>query len=135
PGLNRKKILFVGTENACQSQMAAAFTQIHAGDRGESLSAGTRPAAEVDPLMVTVMAEKGVDMAFRRPVSITDIPASGKPDRVVSMGCEDAGSLFPGQPMEQWDLEDRPGKDTSSTRKIRDEVEQRVVNLLGTMFE
>jgi len=135
PGLNRKKLLFVGTENACQSQMAAAFAQIHAGDRVESISAGTIPAAEVDPLMVTVMAEKGVDMAFRRPVSVRDISASGKPDRVVCMGCKDAGCLFPGRSMEQWDLEDRPGKAISFMRQIRDTVEQRVVNLLKTVSD
>jgi arsenate reductase (thioredoxin) len=133
PRLNRKKILFVCTENACRSQMAGAFAQFHAGDRVESVSAGSAPAGEVNPLMVTVMAEKGLDMAFRRPASIADIPFNGKPDLVISMGCEDACPLFPGIPVEEWGLEDPAGQPISFMRQTRDAIEQRVLNLLKTI--
>jgi len=133
PRLNRKKILFLGTENACRSQMAAAFAQMHAGDRVESSSAGTMPGSEVDPLMVKVMAEKGVDMAFRSPMTLTDIAARGKPDRVVSMGSEDGCPLFPGLPARHWDLQDAAGKGSSFMRGMRDTVEQRVLDLLARL--
>jgi arsenate reductase (thioredoxin) len=133
PRLNRKKVLFVCTENACRSQMAAAFAQMHAGDRVESFSAGTAPAAEVNQAMVTVMAEKGVDMAYRRPASIEKAQINGNPDLVVSMGCIDACPLFPGLPVEQWDLADPAGQPISVMREIRDAVEQRVLNLLKTI--
>ncbi|MCF8144644.1 MAG: NAD(P)H-dependent oxidoreductase [Deltaproteobacteria bacterium] len=133
PRLNRKKILFVCTENACRSQMAGAFAQYHAGDRVESFSAGSAPAGEVNPLMVTVMAEKGLDMAFRRPASLSDIPFNGKPDLVISMGCEDACPLFPGIPVEEWGLEDPAGQPISFMRQTRDAIEQRVLNLLKTI--
>ena len=133
PYLNRKKILFVCTQNACRSQMASAFAQLHAGDRVESFSAGTLPAGEVNPVMVTVMAEMGLDMAFRRPASIAEIPITGTPDLVVSMGCEDACPLFPGLPVEQWDLDDPAGKPASFMRQIRDDIERRVVKLIGNL--
>jgi len=133
PRLNRKKVLFVCTENACRSQMAAAFAQMHGGDRVESFSAGTAPAAEVNPLMVTVMEERKVDMAYRRPVSIENAAINGKPDMVVSMGCEDACPLFPGLPVEQWDLPDPAGQPISFMRETRDLIEQRVLDLLKTV--
>ncbi len=133
PRLNRKKVLFVCTENACRSQMAAAFAQMHGGDRVESFSAGTAPAAEVNPLMVTVMEERKVDMAYRRPVSIENAAINGKPDLVVSMGCEDACPLFPGLPVEQWDLPDPAGQPISFMRETRDLIEQRVLDLLKTV--
>jgi len=133
PRLMRKKILFVCTENACRSQMAAAFAQMHAGDRVESFSAGSAPAAEVNPLMVAAMAEKGVDMAYRRPVAIADVPLNGKADLVISMGCEDACPLFPGLPVEEWDLKDPAGQPISFMREIRDEIEERVLNLMNSL--
>ncbi|MDQ1333156.1 MAG: arsenite transporter arsC [Thermodesulfobacteriota bacterium] len=134
PLMDRKKILFVCTENACRSQMAAAFAQMHAGDRVESLSAGTAPAAEVNPIMVAVMAEKGVDMAYRRPASIESALASGRPDLVVSMGCVDACPLFPGLPVEQWGLADPADQPISFMREMRDAVEKRVLNMLETIY-
>ena len=133
PRLNRKKVLFVCKENACRSQMAAAFAQMHGGDRVESFSAGTAPAAEVNPLMVTVMEERKVDMAYRRPVSIENAAINGKPDLVVSMGCEDACPLVPGLPVEQWDLPDPAGQPISFMRETRDLIEQRVLDLLKTV--
>jgi len=133
PRLNRKKVLFVCTENACRSQMAAAFAQIHGGDRVESFSAGTAPAAEVNPLMVMAMEERKVDMAYRRPVSIENAAINGKPDLVVSMGCEDACPLFPGLPVEQWDLPDPASQPISFMRETRDLIEQRVLDLLKTV--
>ncbi|MBW1782393.1 MAG: NAD(P)H-dependent oxidoreductase [Deltaproteobacteria bacterium] len=125
PSLNRKKILFLCKENACRSQMASAFAQLYAGDRVESLSAGTTPAKDVHPLMLTVMSEKGVDMGFRRPLSVAEIPIKGKPDLVISMGCEDAASLFPGVPVEAWDLEDPAHKSISFMHEIRDAIERK----------
>jgi arsenate reductase len=135
PRLNRNKIFFVCTENACRSQMAAAFAQKHGGDRVESFSAGSSPAAEVNTVMVKVMAEKGVDMAYRRPVSIENASINGRPDLVISMGCEDACPLFPGLPVEEWDVTDPAGQPISFMRETRDAVEQRVLNLLETIID
>lgn len=133
PLANRKKILFVCAENACRSQMAAAFAQKHGGDRVESFSAGTSPAAEVNPLTVTVMAEKGIDMAYRRPMSIDQALRSITPDLVVAVAGMDACPIFPGLPVENWDLTDPAGEPISFVRETRDAVEQRVLNLLETI--
>lgn len=126
PFLDRKKVLFVCKENACRSQMASASAQYHAGNRIEAGSCGSAPAQEINPLMEEVMREKGIDMAFRRPKSIEDAANLGKPDLIISMGCEDACPLFSGVPNEEWDLEDPAGKPISLMREIRDDIEERV---------
>ncbi len=132
PFLDRKKILFVCTENACRSQMASAFARYHAGDKIDAESAGSAPAKEVNPIMEEVMTEKGIDMAYRKPKSIEEISRSVKPDLIISMGCEDACPFFPGVPNNEWNLEDPAGKPISFMRKTRDEIENRVKDLIRT---
>jgi multimeric flavodoxin WrbA/protein-tyrosine-phosphatase len=131
PFLDRKKILFVCTENACRSQMASAFAQYHAGDKIEAESAGSAPAQEINPIMEKVMMEKGIDMAYRRPKSIEETARLWKPDLIISMGCEDACPYFPGVPNEEWDLEDPAEKPISFMRETRDEIEKKVSSLLA----
>jgi len=133
PFLKRKKILFVCTENACRSQIASAFAQYHAGDRIEAESAGSSPAEKINPIMEEVMREKGIDMAFRKPKSIKDAVSLGKPDLIVSMGCDDACSFFPGVPDEEWNLEDPIGKPLSFIREITNDIERRVIELAENM--
>jgi arsenate reductase len=133
PFLDRKKVLFVCTENACRSQMASAFAQRHAGDRIEAVCAGSAPAKEINPLMIEAMGEKNIDMAFRKPKTISAAAGHGKPDLIISMGCGDACPLFPDAPNEEWDLEDPAGKPISLMREIRDDIEKRVVELIGNL--
>jgi arsenate reductase len=131
PFLNRKRILFVCTENACRSQMASAFTRYHAGDDIEVESAGSAPAEEINPLMEEVMREKGIDMAFRKPKSIEEAARSGTPELIISMGCEEACPLFPGVPNQEWSVPDPAGKPIEFMRRIREEIEERVRRLIG----
>ncbi|MEJ2586181.1 MAG: NAD(P)H-dependent oxidoreductase [Deltaproteobacteria bacterium] len=131
PFLDRKKILFVCTENACRSQMAGAFARFHAGDRIEAISAGSKPADKINPHMVTAMAEKGIDMAYLRPRALEEAGREGKPDQIVLMGGEDQCPIFPGVPRKRWDLEDPADRSMEVMRRIRDEIEERVFSLLG----
>lgn len=131
PLLNRKKILFVCIGNTCRSQMAGAFTQYYAGDRIEAESAGSHPAREVNPLMVEVMEEKGIDMAFRRPKSIEEGIRYGKPDLIIYMGCEGTCPLFSGIPAQEWLVPDPIGKPIETMRRTRDEIEERVRRLIS----
>lgn len=130
PLLNRKRILFLCTENACRSQMASAFTQYHGGGEIEVESAGSAPAEEINPLMEEVMREKGLDMAFRKPKSIGEAARSGAPELIISMGCEEACPLFPGVPNQEWSVPDPAGKPIELMRRIREEIEERVRSLI-----
>jgi arsenate reductase (thioredoxin) len=126
PFLSRRKVLFVCGENACRSQMAAAFTRQLAGDRFEVESAGSAPVREINPAMVEVMAEKGFDMAYLKPSAISELPDGWRPDVVISMGCEVACPAFPGAATEDWDLPDPSKESIDFMRNVRDQVEKRV---------
>ena len=133
PLLNRKKVLFACRENACRSQMAAAFAQHLAGEKIEAFSAGSSPAAEINPVMEEVMGEKGLDMACRRPRSIEAAVADTRPDIIVTMGCREACPAIPGAKHEDWALDDPAGQSIDFMRNIRDEIEKKVLNLINSL--
>lgn len=131
PFLKRKKVLFVCRENACRSQMAAAFTRQKAGDRFDVESAGSGPAGSINSMMEMAMAEKGVDMAYLKPSAVSDLPEGWRPDAVVSMGCEVACPVFPGAVTEDWDLPDPAKESIDFMRNVRDQVEKRVEDFIA----
>ena len=130
PFLKREKVLFLCRENACRSQMAAAFTRQMAGDRFEAESAGNEPAQQVNPLMEKVMAEKGIDMAYLTPSAISDLPEGWQPDTAITMGCDVACPVFPGVAPQEWDLPDPAHETIEFMRNVRDQVEQRVKDFI-----
>jgi multimeric flavodoxin WrbA/protein-tyrosine-phosphatase len=132
PFLGRKKVLFASRENACRSRMAGAFARIAAGDRLAVCTGGDRPAGEVDPMMVSVMAEKGIDMAFQTPRSIENALLEGTPDILVTMGGGEAPEAL-GARWIDWDLPDPAGESMEDLRRIRDDIEKRVAELIGTL--
>jgi len=131
PFIARKRVLFVCRENACRSQMAAAFTRKMAGDRFEVESAGSAPTEKINPDMEMVMSEKGLDMAYLKPSTISDLPDGWQPDMVVSMGCEVSCPTFPGAVTEDWDLSDPAGESIDFMRDVRDQVEKRVEHFIS----
>jgi arsenate reductase len=128
----RPRILFVCVHNAGRSQMAAALVQLRSQGRVDVRSASSEPAAELNPAVVTVMGELGVDLAAERPKLLTDDAVRGA-DVVVTMGCGDACPVFPGKRYEDWELEDPAGRDVDTVRRIRDEIDARVRKLLGDL--
>ncbi len=133
PFLARKIILFVCRENACRSQMASAFTQYLAGDKIEALSAGSEPADEINSDMVEVMREKGIDMTFRRTRSLNQALSESQPDMIISMGCQEECPLIPGAKIQDWDLPDPAGKSMEFMRTVRDEIENKVKDLVSSV--
>lgn len=133
PMLNRRKILFACVGNTCRSQMAAGFAQYLAGDRIEALSGGSYPEEAVNPLMIEVMKEKGIDMEFRRPQSIASAIEKTKPERIITMGCAEQCPVVPNAVRESWDIPDPAGQDISVMRSVRDEIEKKIVALVETI--
>ena len=128
---NREKILFLCVGNTCRSKIAAAFARHLAGDRIEASSAGSEPAAAVNPVMADAMAEKGLDMFLDTPRSVTDALAEIKPDKIVTMGCEEACPHVPGAEVISWDIKDPAGQGPEVMRAVRDEIEEKVKALTG----
>ena len=131
--LTRKKILFLCNENSCRSQMAQAFTQFYGGNNVEAESAGSTPGKKINDLMVAVMKEKGIDMAFRKPKSFMELSPSFTPDVIVSMGCGGGCPFFPSVPRQDWNLSDPTNQPIAVMRSLRDEIEKKVKNLLMTV--
>jgi multimeric flavodoxin WrbA/protein-tyrosine-phosphatase len=129
----RRRVLFTCRENACRSQMAAGFAQYLAGDKLEVLYGGSSPAEAVNPLMVEAMAEKGIDMYFRRTRSIDDALAEGPPGVIVTMGCEENCPFAPGAERVEWQLPDPAGAPLETMRRVRDEIERRVGELAARL--
>jgi multimeric flavodoxin WrbA/protein-tyrosine-phosphatase len=128
---NRKKVLFACRENACRSQMASAFAQSLAGDKLEVFNAGSEPSGQIQPDMVTVMHEKGIDMGFRTPQKLDDVISQDTPEIIVTMGCAEQCPFVPGARKLDWDLPDPAGKPIEFMRDVRDEIEKRVQNLIS----
>ncbi len=122
-----KRILFICVENAGRSQIAEAFANKYGKDRFIVLSAGNKPAEAVNPVVVEVMKEKGIDISKNKPKLLTRQMAQDS-DLIVTMGCNDQG-ICPGpffKPTIDWRLEDPKGKSTEKVREIRDEIESKV---------
>ncbi|MGH2696603.1 MAG: low molecular weight phosphatase family protein [Actinomycetota bacterium] len=130
--MSRPTILFVCVRNAGRSQMAAALLERIAGDEVRVLSAGTQPADDVHPNVVTAMREVGSDLSEARPRRLED-DAVREADVVVTMGCGDECPLYPGKRYEDWELPDPAGKPVEEVRAIRDEIERRVRELLDSL--
>jgi protein-tyrosine-phosphatase len=129
---NRPVVLFVCVHNAGRSQMAAGFLRHLAGDRVEVLSAGSEPADLVNPVAVEAMAEVGIDVSAEQPKLLRDT-AVREADVVITMGCGDACPIYPGKRYEDWDLPDPAGRPLAAVRLIRDEVETRIKELVGSL--
>ena len=130
PLIGRKKILFACRENACRSQMAGAFAQYLAGDKFEVLNGGSEPTDKINPDMIKVMHEKGIDMGFRSPQSIEAAISNNNPEVIVTMGCGEECPYVPGARMLDWDLPDPAGRPLDFMRQTRDEIENNVKNLI-----
>jgi arsenate reductase (thioredoxin) len=121
------RALFVCVQNAGRSQMAEALYE-RAG--GEGRSAGTAPADRVHPEVVEVMRELGIDLAERKPHRLDDADAAWA-DVVVTMGCGDACPVLPGKRYLDWELDDPAGKPLDEVRRIRDEIAERITDLVN----
>jgi len=129
--VEKPRVLFVCVENAGRSQMAQAFAEKYGL---AASSAGTVPSRQINPIVVEVMKEKGLDISDKIPKMLTPEMVNHA-TLVITMGCSVA-EVCPKPMLAQmqkklidWDLEDPKGKPISEVRKIRDEIEKRIINL------
>ncbi len=122
-------VLFLCVQNAGRSQMAAAWMRHLAGGRVQVLSGGSAPADDIHPVAVDAMAELGIDVAGERPRSWSDADLDAA-DVVVTMGCGDTCPVVPGTRYLDWELDDPSGQPIDVVRLIRDDIGERVQELL-----
>jgi arsenate reductase (thioredoxin) len=134
------KILILCTGNSCRSQMAQGFLQSF--DKNiEVNSAGTNPAARINPGAVKVMAEVGIDISRNSPKSVDEF-LNEQWDYVITV-CDDANEtcpVFTGKVknrlhMSFMDPSQVIGSEEfimSEFRRVRDEIEEEFYKLFNT---
>lgn len=129
-----KTVLFVCVENAGRSQMAEGFFNKNPPKGYKAISAGTKPVSQINPIAVDVMYEIGIDISRQASKDITEDMIRNSDVRV-NMGCmekESCPTLFLHNVLD-WNIEDPKGKSIEKIREIRDEIKQRVKELVTSI--
>ena len=110
--------------------MAEAFLNRLAKGKAIATSAGTSPASNINPGVIKVMLEVGIDISHQRPEPLKPKMLE-RVDRVITMGCS-VEEVCPTSfiTTEDWELEDPEGKPLDRVRQIRDEIKARVQVLI-----
>jgi arsenate reductase len=127
-------VLFACIHNSGRSVLGQALLTKHAHGRVRALSAGSEPGCSLNPCVVAVLAEEGIDVAGHAPTLLTHDGVS-KADVIITMGCGETCPVFPGKRYEDWDLPDPKGQDLDMVRALRDDVERRVIVLLQSVLD
>ena len=129
-----KNVLFVCVENAGRSQMAESFFKKFTKDRFNVISAGTIPSKNLNPIVVQVMKEIGIDMTSQSPKTISNSMIDNS-FKTVNMGCMDKEScpaLFVKDVIE-WNIQDPKEKTIEQVREIRDQIKSEVLNFINSI--
>ena len=124
----KSKIVFVCVENARRSQMAQGFAEAFGQGNIEVYSAGSSPSSQIDPLVIEVMKEKGIDLSGKRPKSLNDLPPI-EMDYLITMGCEETCPAVLTKKIIEWEIPDPKGKPINFFREVRDLIEDKVRDL------
>jgi arsenate reductase len=125
-------VLFACIHNSGRSVAAQALARHHAGDAVEVRSAGSEPAAGVNPVVAQVLAERGLSVRDHAPTRL-DRDLVEAADVVVTMGCGESCPVFPGTRYEDWPVDDPAGQDLGTVRRIVDDIDARVRTLVADL--
>jgi len=131
-----QNILFVCAENAGRSQMAEAFFRKYASKKFNVISAGTIPSTQLNPLVVKVMQEIGINLDDQQPKLLSNRMIKNS-FKTINMGCmdkESCPSLFVNDVLD-WNISDPKEKTLDEVQKIRDTIKTEVMNLINSLEE
>ncbi len=130
--MTKTVILFACVHNGGRSLAAKVLAEHHGGDRVEVRSAGSEPGDGLNPAVVQVLHERGLSTDGETPTLLTHEGVQ-QADVVVTMGCGETCPVFPGKTYEDWPLDDPRGEDLDTVRRIVDQVDERVRDLLSRL--
>jgi arsenate reductase len=125
-------VLFLCVHNSGRSVAARVLVEHHAQGRVEVLSAGSEPAAQLNPAVVAILAERGLDATKDFPKPLTDEMARTA-DVVITMGCGDTCPVYPGKRYLDWEVTDPAGLPVDQVRPIVDDIDRRVQEFLAEL--
>jgi protein-tyrosine-phosphatase len=126
----KPEVLFVCVRNAGRSQMAAALTHRLSEGWIAVRSAGSQPDERIDPAVIEVMSELGIDVTEEFPKPLTDEVVRAA-DVVITMGCGDSCPIYLGKHYEDWDVADPAHQPIDVVRAIREDIRRRVEELVA----
>ena len=125
-------VLFLCIHNSGRSLAARVLLDHYAAGRVRVESAGSEPADRLNPSVVAVLEERGLDPSREFPKPLTD-EAARQADVIVTMGCGDTCPVYPGKRYVDWALDDPAGKPVDEVRPIVDDIDRRVRALLAEL--
>lgn len=125
-------VLFLCTHNAGRSLAARVLLDHYAQGRIDVRSAGSEPAAELNPSVVAILQDRGLDTTGERAKILTTEDGLAA-DVIVTMGCGDTCPVYPGKRYLDWNLPDPAGRPVESVRPIVEEIDRRVRDLLAEL--
>jgi arsenate reductase len=122
-------VLFVCVANSGRSLMAERLFREAAQGRHQARSAGSDPGTAPHPQVVEALQESGVDASDHVPRKL-DQQALDWADIAVSTCSEEVCPVTPGVRRISWEFEDPKNLPLNRVREIRDEIKQRVEQLV-----
>jgi arsenate reductase len=142
---NKIKVLFICVHNSARSQMAEAFLKQIGGDKFVVESAGLEPGV-LNPIVVEVMKEIGIDISQNKTKSVFDFYKQGKRYNYVITVCDESSGercpIFPGITTRlHWSFDD-PSSFTGTdeekkekTRVVRDKIKDKVEQFVKEILD
>ncbi len=130
---NKPVLVFVSAKNACRSQMAAAFAKQAAKGDIRVLCVGIKPAEDIDPLALDLMAQQGIDIKYRLPEALDALMAEEFTNNLpLCVVCLEPGiTPIPGVKTLFWDLPE--AKDLESIALVGKDIQARVHALVASL--
>ena len=131
--MNKPNVAFVCVHNSCRSQMAEALARLFASEVYNAYSAGTEVAPKINQDAVSIIKELyGVDMSeHQHSKSLEELPEI---DILITMGCNVSCPVLDYDYIsEDWGLDDPSGKSDDEFKKVIDEIDFKVKDLINRL--
>ena len=129
---DKPTVLYACIHNSGRSVAAQVLTRHYGGDAVEVRSAGSEPGNGVNPVVAQVLAERGLPVGDHTPTQL-DADLVQAADVVITMGCGETCPVFPGKRYEDWTVDDPAGQDIETVRRIVEDIDGRVRDLLAEL--
>ncbi len=125
-------ILFACVHNGGRSVAGKVLAEHYGAGSVTVRSAGSEPGDGLNPAVVQVLVERGLSTEGEHPKLLT-YEGVQEADVVITMGCGETCPVFPGKRYEDWQLDDPKGQDVATVRRIVDDIDARVRDLLARL--
>ena len=141
--MEKIKVLFVCIHNSARSQMAEAFLNTLGQNQFSAESAGLNPGT-LNPLVVEVMREIGIDISANRTKGVQDFIRAGKTYDYIITVCDESSAeqcpTFPGSGIKvHWGFPDPSffagdGEEKlQKTRDVRASIQNKIKDWIKTV--